>query len=132
MPVKGVFGLANLEEYLAQIEAAGNDVDEAVAEGLAESAPIVTEEMHRLLRQSSETWTGMTDATIFQTEPQRDGNFTFVEIGIDAPLAPQGFYKEFGTARQAAEPFVRPAFTNMRNRWRAKLREVLKSLGVAA
>ena len=131
MPVKGVFGLTNLDDYLAAIEAAGNDVDEAVAQALTESAPIVTAEMHGLLRQSSETWTGRADAAIFQTEAQRDGNYTFVEIGIDAPKAPEGFYKEFGTTRQAPEPFVRPAFTLMRHIWRNKMKEVLTRLGVA-
>lgn len=131
MTTRGSLSIAGIEEYLEQIEATGRHVDDAVAEAIGEASPLVTEEMHRLLRASSETWTGSTDATIEQTGPQRDGNFTFIEIELHAEDDPAGIYKEFGTARQAAEPFFRPAFANMRHRWRNKVKEVLERLGVA-
>jgi len=131
MPVKGICSLSGLDEYLEKIAAAGIDVDEAVAQALNESAPIVEAEMHRLLRASSETWTGATERTLFKTEAQREGNFTFVELGADTSSDPAGIYKEFGVPRQAAEPFIRPSFANMRSRWRSKMKEILTSLGVA-
>jgi HK97 gp10 family phage protein len=132
MPSRGVFTLSNLEEYLEKIAAAGQDVDQACAEALEEAAPIVTKKMHEDLRASSETWTGATDATIEQAQAQREGNYTFVEITAGGAPAEQAFYKEFGTARQAAEPFFRPSFTNRRHLWRNALKAALKARGMTA
>jgi HK97 gp10 family phage protein len=120
-----------LDDYLAKIEAAGRNVDDAVAEAISDAAPVIEEHMHKLLRASSEAWTGATEATLFKTPVKRDGNYTFIEIGADVSRDPAGLYKEFGTARQGAEPFMRPAFTQMRHQWRNKLKAALKRLGVA-
>jgi hypothetical protein len=131
MPVKGIFSLNGLDDYLEKIAAAGIEVDEAVAQAMNESAPIVGDEMHRLLRASSETWTGATERTLFKTAAKREGNYTFVELGADTSRDPAGIYKEFGVPRQAAEPFIRPAFANMRTRWRNAMKKILTELGVA-
>jgi HK97 gp10 family phage protein len=94
-----------------------------VTDLLAEAAPIAEKELHDNLRRTSETWTGAAAETIFATPPQREGNYIFIEIGADASRDPAGFYKEFGTARQKAEPFIRPAFTKLR---RTQLKQMLK------
>jgi HK97 gp10 family phage protein len=132
MTSRGIFTLSNLDEYLEKIVAAGQDVDQACAEALEAAAPIVTEKMHQDLRASSEEWTGATDATIEQTTVKREGNYTFVEITAGGTPAEQAFYKEFGTARQAAEPFFRPSFTNRRHLWRNALKAQLKAKGFTA
>jgi HK97 gp10 family phage protein len=132
MTTRGTFTLSALEDYLEKIQAAGNDVDAACAEALEEAAPIVTDNMHELLKASSETWTGETDATIEQAPAKREGNYVFVKITAAGKDAVQGFYKEFGTARQAAEPFFRPGITKSRHRWRNKLKEILKAKGFAS
>lgn len=131
MPTKGFFSIAGLDQYLEKLEAAGRDVDQSAQVALGEAAPIITEEMHRLLKESSEKWTGGADATIFQDPPAQDGNYNYVRIGVHASKDPAGFYKEFGTARQAAEPFFRPAMRNMRSLWRNEVKEVLTRLGKA-
>jgi len=128
--MKATLSMSGFSDYLEDLAAAGGDVDAVVAQALNESAPLIDDEMHRLLRESSETWTGETEATLFKTEAQLDGNFIFVEIGADTSKDPAGIYKELGTARQAAEPFIRPPFTSQRHRWRNKVQEVLKRLGV--
>lgn len=129
MTTRGTFTLGNLEDYLERIAAAGRDVDEACAQALEAAAPIVTGKMHEELRKSSEAWTGETDATIEQAQPQREGNYTFIEVTAGGIPAPQAFYKEFGRVRQAAEPFFRPGFTMVRHLWRNALKKVLKEMG---
>lgn len=72
--------------------------------------------MWKYLRASSETWTGATGRTLFSDGPKQDGNYIFLDIGADTQKDPAGFYKEFGTPRQAAEPFLRPTLQYYRRR----------------
>lgn len=120
---KRLFQVKGLDAYLEAFVQAGQDVDAVVEDLLTEAAPIAEREMHDNLRRTSEQWTGATAETIFATAPQRDGNYLFIEIGADTSKDPAGFYKEYGTARQAAEPFIRPAFTKLR---RSALKQMLK------
>lgn len=129
MPTRSYGTIKGIDKYLDVLSSAGKNVDDAIGTALGETAPMVTEDIHKRLKETSTKWTGATDATIYQTEPQRDGNYTFVEIGLDTAKDPSGFFDEFGTAQQAAEPFFRPAFRNMRHKWRNKMKEVLQRLG---
>lgn len=120
---KGSFQIKGLDAYLEAFVQAGQDVNAVVEDLLTEAAPIAERELHDNLRRTSEQWTGAAAETIFATAPQRDGNYLFIEIGADTSKDPAGFYKEYGTARQAAEPFIRPAFTKLR---RSALKQMLK------
>lgn len=124
MTTRGSFTIKGLDSYLEDLAAAGRDVDEVVTDLLTEAAPIAEAELQANLRKTSETWTGATSETIFTTEVQQDGNYIFIEIGADTSQDPAGFFKEYGTARQAAEPFLRPAFTKLR---RSELKRMLKA-----
>lgn len=124
MSVRGSFTLKGLDSYLEDLVSAGKDVDEVVAGLLTEAAPIAEAELQNNLRKTSELWTGATAQTIFTSSVQKDGNYIFIEIGADTTRDPAGFYKEFGTARQKAEPFIRPAFTKLR---RSELKKMLKA-----
>jgi len=116
-------------ETLVQAE---KDVDQAVAAVLETARPEAEGKMHERLRQTSETWTGETAATIQVTEPQRDGNYTFIELKAGGPDTPSAFYKEFGRARQAAEPFLRPALIDLRRTGlKRMMKQVLERFGLA-
>ena len=125
MPTRGVFEIKGLDKYLEDLVAAGVDVDEVVGEVLTEAAPIAEETMHRELRKTSETWTGAAAETLFASEVKKDGNYIFIELGADTSQDPAAFYKEFGTARQAAEPFLRLAFKWLR---KSKLKNMMKQV----
>jgi HK97 gp10 family phage protein len=122
---KGSWEVKGLDDWLEDLAKAEVDVDEVASELLTQAAPIAEAELHKNLRQSSETWTGAAAETIFTEGPKREGNYTFIEIGANTGRDPAGFYKEFGTARQAAEPFIRPAFTKLR---RTELKKMLKAI----
>lgn len=124
MTVRSTFTLGGIDKYLEEIQRAGSDIDAVVADAIQEAAPIVEKQMHDLLRKSSETWTGGIDLTIEASEVQQEGNFIFVEIGVNGNDE-GAFSKEFGTPRQAAEPFVRPAFTRARHLWRNAVKAAL-------
>ncbi len=125
MVVRGSFTVKGLDGYLEDLASAGRDVDETVTELLTQAAPVADAELQTNLRKSSETWTGAAANTIFTTDVMRDGNFIYIEIGADTSKDPAGFFKEYGTTRQAAEPFIRPAFTKLR---RSELKKMLKSI----
>jgi len=111
---KATFVLKGLDAMLEDFAKAGEDVDKVVIEVLGEAAPVAEAELHANLRKTSETWTGAADKTIFTSSVQQDGNYIFFELGADVSKDPAALYKEYGTARQQAEPFLRPVFTKLR------------------
>lgn len=125
MPVRGVFEIKGLDKYLETLVNAQKDVDQVVVDVLTEAAPIAEKKMHNQLRKTSETWTGAAAATLFTSSVQKEGNYIFIELGAHTGKDPAAFYKEYGTARQAAEPFLRPAFTELR---RTGLKRLLKQV----
>lgn len=128
---KGTFTLKGLDAYLEEIVKAGKDIDKVAAQVLNEARPIAERELHTNLRKTSETWTGAADKTIFAAPVQQDGNYIFFELGADVSQDPAGIYKEFGTTRQAAEPFVRPAFTKLRQSGiKRMLKQLMERMGI--
>lgn len=103
-----------LGTWMEEIEAAGQSVDDAVAEIVTEAEPFISNEMKRILRSTSEAWTGETDATIETSGVQHEGNYIFVEASAGGSDTPQAYYKEFGTTKMPAEPFLRPTFRGHR------------------
>lgn len=128
MTTRGDFELKGLDDYLEDLVNAGQDVDKVVSDVLGEAAPIAEKELliHLLkTKQAGEEWTGETEGSIASSSVQREGNYHFIELTVGGPNVPQAFYKEFGTARQAAEPFVRPAFRKLR---RSKIKQMMKAV----
>ena len=111
---------------MEQLAEAGENVDDAVTELLGETQPFIKDEMVRILKQTSEAYTGETASTIQVSGVQQEGNYLFVEATVGGSDAPQAFYKEYGRTRQAAEPFVRPTFRG--HRLKNKLKEGMKAI----
>ncbi len=128
--MKGTFEIKGLEDWIEEIAKAGEDVDEVVAEALEEVKPEVDQRIRENLKRTSEQWTGETDGTIEVSGPEREGNYTFIEASAGGHDAPQAYYKEFGTTRQAAEPFLRTSFAYLRRYGMKKiLQKVLDRIG---
>lgn len=131
--MKSSFTMKGLDGYLEAFVNAGHDVDQVVADVLKEAAPIAEAELVSQLRKTSDTWTGETAASIASSDVKKEGNFFFIELTAGGPDAPGAIYKEFGRARQAAEPFLRPAFRKLRqSKLKAMLKQVADSFGLKA
>jgi HK97 gp10 family phage protein len=124
--MRGELTFKGLAEWMEQFAEAGENVDEAVTELLGETQPFIEEELVTQLRKTSEEYTGETASTIQISGVQQEGNYLFVEATVGGSDAPQATYKEYGTTRQAAEPFVRPTFRG--HRLKNKLKEGMKTI----
>lgn len=123
---KGTLTFKGLEDWMGQLAEAGENVDDAVSELLIETQPFIADELTAQLKKTSETWTGETAASIDTSGVQQEGNYIFVEAAAGGSDAPGANYKEYGTTRQAAEPFFRPTFRG--HRLKNKLKEGMKAI----
>lgn len=129
---KATFELKGLDTMLEDIARAGEDVDKVVHEVLNEAAPVARDRMEEILRSTSEEWTGATAETLFAGPVQQDGNYIFFELGANVKQDEAGLHKEYGTTRQAAEPFLRPALTELRRTGiKRMLKAVFERMGIA-
>lgn len=98
----------NIGDYLEALVKAEKDVDQVVEDVLDQNKFNAAMLMYKNLQETSESWTGATAKTLFVEDAKRDGNYIYIELGAHTEVDPAGWYKEFGTPRQAAEPFLRP------------------------
>lgn len=124
--MRGELTFKGLEDWMEQLAEAGKSVDEAVTELLGDTQPFIEDELVIQLKKTSELYTGETASTIQVSGVQQEGNYLFVEATVGGSDAPQATYKEYGTTRQAAEPFVRPTFRG--HRLKNKLKEGMKNI----
>lgn len=132
MPVKGALDFKALTQWMDDIAAAGESVDDAVSEILIEAQPFVTGELERNLHKTSEQWTPRLALTIAVTGVQQDGNYIFIEASAGKGDYEAASAKEFGTARQAAEPFFRPTFRGhlLKNRLKTGMKTIAERYGL--
>lgn len=124
--MKGELIFKGLGDWMEQLAEAGENVDAAVTELLGDTQPFIEEELVAQLKKTSELYTGETAATIQVSGVQQEGNYLYVEATAGGSDAPQATYKEYGTTRQAAEPFFRPTFRG--HRLKNKLKEGMKTI----
>ena len=130
MAIRTKLTLKGMEQYLEAIAAAGANIDPAADRALAAGAELLKEGM--IARAPEET--GNLKSKIQAGEPQQDGNFHFIEIGLlkgtDKETARYGNAQEFGTANTSAHPYVRPTMDSDMARARKAMRESLKAEGM--
>lgn len=125
------FTLSGLDEYLKKIEAAGNNVEEAVVEAIDQSSEPIFADMQLWAEEHAFTWA--TWKGIAETKVQREGNCYYKDLGIDndqSPGAWHAVYVEYGTPTNAADPGIRRAFEDNKKKVKKIQREVLKKAGV--
>lgn len=132
MTTKGTLDFKALTQWMEDIAAAGESVDDAVAEILVDAQPFVTGEIERNLHKTSEQWTPLLALTIAVSGVQQTGNYIFIEASAGAGDYQAASAKEYGTARQAAEPFFRPTFRGhlLKNRLKSGMKLIAERYGL--
>ena len=129
--------ISGLDEYLAKIKAAGNNIEEACKAAVDAAAPIVEADMK--LGAAKHKDNGDVLDAIESTPAEADGYGVYATVGIDAekhPEAKHGVYQEYGGGPKAhrnkkfPDPFVRPAFDNNKAKVKAIEKAELKKRGV--
>lgn len=114
------------EEYLEAIAQAGADVDAAARDALAAGGEVLVMGM----QARAPVDTGNLKAQINTTEPKSDGNFHYVEVGLqgaDAETARYGNAQEYGTATMTARPYHRPTIDSDMGKARRAMRQVFEA-----
>lgn len=118
------------EEYLERIAQAGLNVDAAAAKALRAGAQVALDGMKQRVPKDTHNLEEHLEAS----EPQQDGNFTFVTVGMrpgaDAETARYGNAQEYGSSSMPAHPYIRPTMDADASKIKAAMRESLKSEGV--
>lgn len=125
--------LSGVNEYLAKIEAAGKNVDEACCKAIDAAMPIIEKPMKDGANKHYRT--GEVTRAIETQKAQTQGNYNFGKVGIDFdkhPEAMHGVFQEYGDGHSPGfpDPFVRPAFDENKKEVRKIQRQVLKKEGV--
>jgi len=120
------------DDWLENLANADENVEDVVTELLEDIAPTIKPEMVDSLQRTSEEYTGETADSIQTGSTQKEGNYIFVETLAGGSNVPQAGFKEFGTTRQAAEPFFRTTFRGhrLRNRLKAGMKKIANDAGL--
>jgi HK97 gp10 family phage protein len=132
MAIRGTFKLTGLEEYLAKIQNAGNDIEGAVKEAMVESAKPVLDDMSAGAMRHIRT--GKVVEALEISSVNQEGNYIFVEVGVNEQKAKEGawvaVFQEYGAPTFPKDPFIRPAFDNNALNVRSIQRKILKKWGI--
>ena len=120
MTTQGWIDLKGLNEYLEAIAKAGLDVDAAAQRALKKGSEVLQEGMLGLVpvgnAAKGDKHPGNLMRHIQIKGPLQDGNFSYAEVGViqdlaftDPDTAIYGNVQEYGNARNAAQPYIRPA-----------------------
>ena len=138
MTVRYQMKLKGLDEYLEHIAQSGQDVDAAAAKAVAAGGDVVLESMLEIVpvgdAAKGDKHPGNLKAHLERSSVQQDGNFISIDVGMskntDKDTAIYGNVQEYGSATNAAQPYIRPAFDKNRKRVRHAELKVLKAEGV--
>ena len=125
--------MPNLDQYLAKIEAAGNNINDACKDAVNAALPIVEKSMKAGAERHRKT--GDVVNAIETVPAKQEGNYIWGYAGIDMdkhPEAFEGVFQEYGDGHspEFPDPFVRPAVDDNRKEILRAERAVLKRRGV--
>lgn len=131
--LSATISMPNLDKYLEQIQAAGNNIDDACKEAINTTLPIVEKSMKAGAERHRKT--GDVVNAIEVTPAKQEGNYIYGTVGIDLdkhPEAFEGVYQEYGDGHSPCfpDPFVRPAIDDNRKEILRIERAMLKKKGV--
>ena len=127
MAVRGTFTIGkSIEELMEQLRQAGADLDAAAGDAVAAAGDALLTEMVERVPVD----TGNLRDHLRRTEPAHDGNYVWVEVGLDrradAETARYGTVQEYGAADTPAQPYIRPALDNGKTKARRAMVSALK------
>jgi len=128
MATTGKLELSNLGKYLEDLARAGVDVDAAAQRALLAGAEPILAEMKVLVPKDTHNL----EAHLGIDGPHRDGNFSYVEIGMmtgDKETAIYGNVQEYGSSSVEAQPYIRPALKAKKAAAMRAMRNSLKGEG---
>jgi len=110
MPVRYKLETKGFSEYLERLAQAGHNIDRLADQVLEIGGDIILQGMDRRVPRD----TGNLAAHLERSEPEQDGNFHSVTVGLskdaDAETARYGGVQEFGWGPDhPAQPYIRPA-----------------------
>ena len=126
--MKSVLSTKGFEEYLEKLTQAGKDIDAIADEALMAGAKILKAGMEARAPKKK----GHLVHRIQIVGPTRDGNYHLVKIGlfnVDREKELYFFYQEYGSARNAAHPYLRPTFAEDMTKARAAMLAKFKERG---
>lgn len=126
--------LNGLDEYLAKIEAAGNNIDDACKDAVNAALPIVEKAMVQGADRHAREDRTVVNA-IESVPAKQEGNYIYGEVKVNTekhPDAMHAVFQEYGDGHSPCfpDPFVRPAFDEHKPEIRKAERDVLKKAGV--
>jgi HK97 gp10 family phage protein len=128
MPIKTKLTTKGLEEWLERLAQAGQDIDAVAGEALVAGGEILLDGMRRRVPVDTHNLQNHLNLQ----GPSQDGNFIFVEVGLqgaEAETARYGAAQEFGTSSMPAQPYVRPTLDEDMKKARAKMVETFAEKG---
>jgi HK97 gp10 family phage protein len=141
MTTQGRFDLKGLDEYLEAIAKAGLDIDAAAQRAILKGAEVLQDGMLGLVpvgdAAKGDPHPGNLMRHIQVKGPLQDGNYSYAEVGVihdlsftDADTAAYGNVLEYGSTRQAAQPYIRPAIQGKKSAVLRTMKESLQSEGM--
>lgn len=122
-----------MEEFFANIEALGKNVDEACKKAIDATLPIVEKSMKEGAERHRDT--GEVVNALETIEAKQQGNYIYGLVGIDFdkhPEAFEGVFQEYGDGHspEFPDPFVRPAVDDNRKEINKTIKQVLRKEGM--
>jgi HK97 gp10 family phage protein len=131
------FDLKGMSEYLEEIARAGQNVDAAAAAAVTAGGSVVHAAMLEKVpvgEAPDDPHPGNLKRHLVLTPAQQDGNFIWVDVGMDldadADTAIYGNVQEYGSAHNHAQPYIRPSFDNNKRQVRQAEKQTLVEMGV--
>jgi len=129
MTVRARLDTKGFSEYLEKLVQAGKNVDQAAAAALEAGGDVLLKGMQRRVPKD----TGNLESHLERTEPEQDGNYIFVMVGLsknaDARTARYAVAQEYGTSSMTAQPYIRPTLDSDMGAARKAMRVVLEEKG---
>ena len=148
MPIKTKIETKGFAEFLEKVTKMGQNIDQITDEALAAGGDYLLKGMQSRVP----VLTGELRTHLSCSEPKQDGDFHYIEVGLDlGEKLPDygkkmgkkvgknwkswgrerlyGVYVEFGTANTPAQPFIRPTMDEDMKDARKAMRQVFKEQG---
>lgn len=125
MTTRATLNSKGFAEYFEALVKLGRDVDQVAADMLQAGGQVLVDGMKQRVPKDTHNL----EEHLVCTEPERDGNYTFVVVGMDpntdAETARYGNAQEYGTSSMSAQPYIRPTLDSDMSTARKAMKQVL-------